>query len=63
MQFHFVVVIECDSDAALSIFGRRFPQAVFGDNQNAPGRSEFDGGAKARDACTNDGEIGLYVRL
>lgn len=63
VQFHFVVVIQRDGDTALSVFGRRFTQAVFGDNQNAAGRSEFDGGAKARDARANDDEIGLYVRL
>jgi hypothetical protein len=62
MQLHFIIVIESDGNAALSVLGRRLTQTIFGDDQNTAGRSEFDRGAKARDACANHNEFGVNVR-
>lgn len=61
VQLDFIVVVERGGDAALSIFGRRFAQAVFRDDEHAAGGGEFDSRAKARHAGSDYDEIRLDV--
>jgi len=46
----FVFVAERYSDAALRPGGGRIAERGFGENQNAAGAAEFNGGAQTRDA-------------
>lgn len=59
MEFDFVVVTKGGSDSALGVFGRRLAQTVFGDNEDAAGASEFDGGAETCHASADHNEIGV----
>ena len=57
VEFDLIIVAESDRDSALCIFGRRFAQAVFGDDQNTARTCQFYGGSKACYACPGDDKI------
>jgi hypothetical protein len=57
VELHLVIVAERYRDSALRIFRRGFVQAVFGNDQDAPGLSQLNRGAKAGHAGSDDNEI------
>ena len=53
------VAFHGDGDAALRVVGVRFAQRLLGDDQDFAVAGEFDGGAKAGNACAHDEKIHL----
>jgi hypothetical protein len=59
METDFVFVAECYRDAALRPGGGRVTEIGFGEDEDAAGAAEFNGGAQTSDARTYHGVISL----
>ncbi len=59
MQSDVVIVAERCRDATLRIFGGRFAQTVFRNDEDAPNTCQFDGGAQSRYSSSDDNKIGM----
>src|SRR5271169_3290644 len=59
MQADLVVVTERSRDATLGVLGVGLGHFTLGKAENASCRREFHRGTQARDACTNNDEVGL----
>ena len=63
VQLEFVIVAESDSNASLRVFGGGFAQAVFGNDEDAAERSQFNGCAKARNTSSDHYKIGANALM
>jgi hypothetical protein len=54
VQLDFIIVAQGHRNTTLSIFGGRFPQAVFSHDEHASNFRQLDGGAQTRDSCSDD---------
>ena len=59
VKLNLIVVAKRGGDSALSIFGGRLSQTVFGNDQNVARRRQLDSGSQACYACSDNDEIRL----
>lgn len=63
VQLDLIVVAEDDGDASLRVFGARFGETVFGEDENTTDTSQFNGCPQASNAAADDDEISLRAHL
>ncbi len=63
VKLDFIIIAQCDRDAALRILRGRLVQRIFCDHQDATVRSELNGRAQSRNACANHYKIRIHRLL